>query len=62
MQGPGRYVPVLSTDEKRFGGQERQAMDGEHFSEPVACDDGQTRHRIRIYNTSRTATVYLRKR
>ena len=62
VQGPGRYVPVLSTDEKRFGGQERQAMDGEHFSEPVACDDGQTRHRIRIYNTSRTATVYLRKR
>ena len=62
VQGPGRYVPILSTDEKRFGGPERQSMDVEHLSTPVVCDDGQTRHHIRIYNTSRTATVYLRKR
>ena len=32
VQAPGKYVPVLSTDESRFGGQERQAMDAEHFS------------------------------
>ena len=62
VQGPGKYVPVLSTDERRFGGQERQSMDAEHFSFPAKGDDGQERPRIRIYNTSRTATVFLRKR
>ena len=62
VQGPGKYVPVLSTDERRFGGQERQSMDAEHFSFPAKGDDGQDRPRIRIYNTSRTATVFLRKR
>ena len=59
---PGKYVPVLSTDERRFGGQERQSMQVEHFSFPVRGDDGQDHPRIRIYNTSRTATVYLRRR
>ena len=59
---PGKYVPVLSTDERRFGGQERQSMQVEHFSFPVRSDDGQDHPRIRIYNTSRTATVYLRRR
>ena len=62
VQGPGKYVPVLSTDEKRFGGQERQAMDSEHFSFNVEDEAGNKYPRIRIYNTSRTATVYLRKR
>ena len=62
MQGPGKYVPILSTDEKRFGGQERQAMDSEHFSFNVEDEQGNKYPRIRIYNTSRTATVYLRKR
>ena len=62
MQAAGKYVPVLSTDERRFGGQERQAMDAEHFSFNVAGDDGTLYPRIRIYNTSRTATVFLRKR
>ena len=59
---PGKYVAVLSTDERRFGGQERQSMQVEHFSFPVRGDDGQDHPRIRIYNTSRTATVYLRRR
>lgn len=62
VQGAGKYVPILSTDEKRFGGQERQSMDAEHFSFDVAGEDGKRYPRIRIYNTSRTATVYLRKR
>ena len=62
VQAPGRYVPVLSTDERRFGGQERQSMEAEHFSFPVKGDDGKDYPRIRIYNTSRTATVYLRKK
>ncbi len=62
VPAPGKYVPLLSTDEKRFGGQERAAMSDEHFSYPVACDDGVTRHYIRIYNTSRTAVVFKRRR
>ena len=60
VQAPGKYVPLLSTDERRFGGQERQAMDGEHFSFPAQDGDNTERPHIRIYNTSRTATVYLR--
>ncbi len=32
VQAPGKYVPLLSTDERRFGGQERQSMTSEHFS------------------------------
>lgn len=59
---PGRYVPLLSTDERRFGGQERASMQSVHFSFPSGTVEGVTQHRIRIYNTSRTATVYLRKR
>ncbi len=58
----GRYVPILSTDEKRFGGQERQSMDDVHFSYNVKGDDGKEYPKIRIYNTSRTATVFVRKR
>ncbi|MDE5623345.1 MAG: alpha amylase C-terminal domain-containing protein, partial [Alistipes sp.] len=61
VQGPGNYVPVLSTDEKRFGGQERQDMSGEHFSFDIIDDNGARWPRIRIYNTARTATVFVRK-
>ena len=62
VQAPGKYVPLLSTDERRFGGQQRQAMDAEHFSFPARDGDNTERPHIRIYNTSRTATVYLRNR
>ncbi|WP_302530692.1 alpha amylase C-terminal domain-containing protein, partial [Megamonas funiformis] len=61
VQAPGKYVPVLSTDESRFGGQERQSMAAEHFSFDAEKGDGQRQPHIRIYNTSRTATVFLRK-
>ena len=44
---PGCYRPILSTD-----------MRGQHFSYPVQGDE---LPRIRIYNTSRTATVFLRE-
>ena len=37
-------------------------MKAEHFSFPAKGDDGKDCARIRIYNTSRTATVYLRKK
>ena len=58
---PGRYRPILSTDERRFGGQERQSMAAEHFSFDAGEGDGQRQPHIRIYNTSRTATVFLRE-
>ena len=56
----GRYVPVLSTDERRFGGTERASMASVHFSRPAPGPDGTERPCIRIYNTSRTATVFRR--
>ena len=62
VQAPGKFVPLLSTDEERFGGFGRESKGAEHFSEPVECGDGVVRHYIRIYNTARTATVFLRKR
>ena len=62
VQAPGKFVPLLSTDEERFGGFGRESMNAEHFSEPELCGDGVTRHYIRIYNIARTATVFLRKR
>ena len=46
-----------STDEARFGGLARQAMNDEHFTFP-AGDDAQPH--IKIYNTSRTALVLHR--
>lgn len=52
----GNYHPLLSTDEVRFGGQQRESMSGDHFT--FASADG-TPH-IKIYNTSRTATVFRR--
>lgn len=62
VQGEGKYVPILSTDETRFGGQERQAMDEAHFSYNVLDEKGNKYPKIKIYNTSRTATVFLKKR
>lgn len=57
VQAAGRYLPVLSTDERRFGGHERASMQSVHFSYPV---EGDPHPRIRIYNTSRTAVVFRR--
>ncbi len=58
----GKYVMELSTDEERFGGFEREKVGTEHFSFSETDADGNTRHYIRIYNTSRTATVFRWKR
>ena len=57
---PGKYKLLLSSDEARFGGQERNDPSTEHFSFPHECEDGITRHYMQIYNTSRTAMVFLR--
>ncbi len=50
----GKYAPILSTDEKRFGGFDRIDMAGEHLS----IKHSEEHHTICIYNTPRTATVY----
>ncbi len=50
----GKYVSVLSTDEKRFGGQQRNEIGDEYFS----YSDENGCHYIKIYNTSRTAMVF----
>ena len=62
VQRAGKYVPILSTDERRFGGQERQDMQAEHFSFNVEDEEGNRYPRLKIYNIARTATVFLRKR
>ncbi|MBQ2993746.1 MAG: alpha amylase C-terminal domain-containing protein [Alistipes sp.] len=53
----GKYTIELSTDEERFGGTARQDMTTEHFSYSERDADGNLHHYIRLYNTSRTATV-----
>ncbi|MFI3328425.1 MAG: alpha-amylase family glycosyl hydrolase [Rikenellaceae bacterium] len=55
----GRYRAILSSDESRFGGLARVAMlsDSEHES---YNREGNTY--IKIYNTSRSATIYKRDR
>ena len=60
VRSAGKYMPILSTDERRFGGQERQTMTTEHFSFDVENEDGLRSPHIRIYNISRTATVFVR--
>ena len=62
VQQAGKYVPILSTDEKRFGGHDTVNMQGEHFSFNVEDEEGKKWPRLKIYNVARTATVYLRKR
>ncbi|MEG1622641.1 MAG: alpha-amylase family glycosyl hydrolase [Alistipes sp.] len=61
VQRAGNYVPILSTDELRFGGQERALMTGGHRSYATTMA-GQITDRIKIYNTSRTAMVFKRER
>ena len=62
VQKAGKYVPILSTDEKRFGGHETADLTSEHFSFNVKDEEGNLWPRLKIYNVARTATVYLRKR
>ena len=55
----GRYELILSTDERPFRRQQRARIGSEHFSSPADNGDGTTSPAISIYNTSRTAAVYL---
>ncbi len=59
---PGKYKLLLSTDEARFGGQERNDPATEHFSFPQEGEDATPRHYMQIYNTSRTAAVFKKVR
>ncbi len=59
---PGKYKVVLSTDAERFGGLNREEEKVVHFSYPAVCEDGVTRHFMKIYNVSRTAVVYKKSR
>ena len=56
----GKYRIVLSTDENRFGGYERNELMGEYFSFTRKDDDGVERPYMKIYNVCRTATIYKR--
>ena len=56
----GKYEVVLSSDEKRFGGLDRQTVGEEHFTFNVVGEDGEQYPRLKVYNTPRTAIV-LRK-
>lgn len=58
----GVYGILLSTDEERFGGFERNELEGEYHSFSRKEDDGVVHHYIRIYNVARTATIYRKLR
>ena len=58
VREPGHYQAVLSTDEGRFGGQDRISMD--YVYEAATQPDG--RIGFRIYLPSRTAVVLKKKR
>ena len=62
VPSPGTYKIVLDTDAERFGGQGREDETMRHFTYPVVCEDGVTRHYMKIYNICRTAVVYKKSR
>ena len=53
----GKYTVLLSTDEARFGGFDRQTKGQEHFTETIYDEWDNAHHFIKIYNTARTAMV-----
>ena len=61
MVPPGSYKVVFTTDEKRFGGQDRISLDQEFFSESYVKGVNQI-DQIKMYLPSRTALVLRRVR
>merc|ERR1711934_376931 len=55
---PGKYQPVLSSDDKDFGGHGRVAASAEHFSEPYQWQGRE--HSFLAYLPTRTALVFAR--
>ncbi|KZW04008.1 glycoside hydrolase [Exidia glandulosa HHB12029] len=52
---PGKYKVVLSSDEKRFGGYDRIALDAEYFTTPLEWNG--RRNWTQVYIPTRTAMV-----
>jgi 1,4-alpha-glucan branching enzyme len=57
--GAGKYRPALSTDNGRYGGQDRIDENLTYYTLPVAGPDSQ--HYLRLYLPARTAVVLLRE-
>lgn len=57
--GAGKYRPALSTDNGRYGGQDRIDETLTYYTLPVAGPDSQ--HYLRLYLPARTAVVLLRE-
>ncbi|MFI3331517.1 MAG: alpha-amylase family glycosyl hydrolase [Rikenellaceae bacterium] len=55
----GNYLTLFSSDEEEFGGFGRQKKGEEHFT--FKSKDQDNPEYIEIYNTARTATVFIRK-
>lgn len=55
---PGMYRVLLSTDDARFGGQQRHDHAVKHFTYSRQDGDGMLRHYLKIYNVTRTAVIY----
>lgn len=55
VETPGKYHIVLNSDEKRFGGHDRIAMDSEYFTTPFRWND--RANYLQVYLPSRTVLV-----
>jgi 1,4-alpha-glucan branching enzyme len=55
VETPGKYHIVLNSDEKRFGGHDRVAMDSEYFTTPFGWN-GRANY-LQVYLPSRTVLV-----
>lgn len=61
VQLAGQYTAILSSDQVQFGGVGREDMEVSHFSYSEKNREGELRHYIKIYNTSRTAMILKRQ-
>ncbi len=55
---PGRYSPMLDTDESRFMGQGRVDMNGKHLTFPE--EFAGRRNHMCVYSPCRTAQIYAK--
>ncbi|CAE6419466.1 unnamed protein product [Rhizoctonia solani] len=55
----GRYRPVLTTDEKRFAGQDRIDYNTDHFTTPLGWNN--RKNWMHIYLPARTAIVFAKQ-
>eukprot|EP01147_Barroeca_monosierra_P011040 gene11040-3109_t len=58
VEFPGKYRPIVSTDDSKFGGHGRIYLDINHFSEPMPWHG--RGHSMLVYLPSRCAVVYAR--